>query len=72
MDNLKISRLNKHDCTELVEFLNGVFTQQNGFEMHFEDLYPRIFRPSDRTMGWHLAAKKEGKICGTVAAYPFV
>lgn len=72
MDNLKISRLKKNDCTELVEFLNGVFTQQNGFEMHFEDLYPRIFRPSDRTMGWHLAAKKEGKICGTVAAYPFV
>lgn len=71
MGNLEILRLKKEDCGELVDFLNRVFTQQNGFEMHFENLYPRIFRPSDKTMQWHLAAKEEGKICGTVAAYPF-
>ena len=71
MSDLEIRRLKKEDCSELTEFLNNVFTIQNGKEMHFEDLYPRIFRESEKTMGWHLAAKDNGKICGVVASYPF-
>lgn len=71
MSNLEITRLKKENCSELTEFLNAVFTAQNGYEMHFENLYPRIFKESDKTMGWHLAAKDSGKICGVVASYPF-
>lgn len=71
MSNLEITRLKKEECSELTEFLNRVFTAQNGYEMHFENLYPRIFKESDRTMNWHLAAKDNGKICGVVASYPF-
>ena len=71
MNNLEIGRLKKEDCKELIEFLNHVFTIQNNSEMHFENLYPRIFRPDDKMMGCHLAAKYNGKICGVVATYPF-
>lgn len=71
MNGIEIARLKKDDCKEVVEFLNRVFTQQNGREMHFEKMYPRIFKEDDNTMQCHIAAKKDGKICGVAASYPF-
>lgn len=71
MNNIEITRLKKDDLNQLIEFLNNVFTVQNGKEMHFENSYPRIFRLDDKMMNCHLAAKDSGKICGVVATYPF-
>jgi len=67
---MELGRLKKEDCKGLIEFLNRVFTEQNKCVMTFEKTYPRIFREKDREMGWHMAAKIDGKICGTAASYP--
>lgn len=70
MKDLELVRLKKDDFHELVDLLNTVFTAQNGQEMDFEAVFPRIFVPEDETMGWHLGAKVGGKLCGVAASYP--
>ncbi len=70
MKDLELVRLKKDDFHELVTLLNRVFTAQNGQEMDFEAVFPRIFVPEDETMGWHLGAKIGGRLCGVAASYP--
>lgn len=70
MEDLELVRLKKEDFNEAVNLLNTVFTIQNGSEMDFESIFPRIFIPEDKTMGWHLGAKINGKLCGVAASYP--
>lgn len=64
--------MKKNDCNELIEFLNRVFTEHNGYEMHFEKLLPHIFCEDDKTMSYHIAAKKDSKICGCAGTYPML
>ena len=70
MTDFELVRLKKDDCSELVSFLNRVFTLQNKKEEHFEKSTPRIFKEDDETMGYHIAAKSEGKIIGCAGTYP--
>ncbi len=69
---MEIVRLKKEDCNNAADFLNEVFTLQNGREMDIKGGNPRIFKEDNKTMGYHLAAKENGKICGIAGAYPFV
>ena len=70
MENIKFERLKKDDCKELVDFLNRIFSAHNGKKMDFEKRYPRIFKPEDENMSWHLGAKANGNLCGIAASYP--
>ena len=70
MKDLELVRLKKEDFHELVNLLNTVFTAQNGQNMDFEAIFPRIFVPEDEAMRWHLGAKIDGKLCGVAASYP--
>ncbi|MBR2044370.1 MAG: GNAT family N-acetyltransferase [Clostridia bacterium] len=66
----ELVRLKKEDFKEVVNLLNFVFTVQNGAKTDFESLFPRIFIESEETMGWHVGAKIDGKLCGIAASYP--
>lgn len=70
MENIELTRLKKEDFGDVVNLLNTVFSAQNGVEMDFESSFPRIFIPDDKTMGWHIGAKINGRLCGVAASYP--
>ena len=65
-----VEKLKAKDLEEITLFLNKVFSDHNGFEMHFEEKFPRIFKAIDENMSWHYATRDNGKICGTAASYP--
>lgn len=70
MENLKLERLKKEDFHDTLNLLNTVFSAHNGKEMDFATMFPRIFVAEDKTMGWHIGAKIDGKLCGVAASYP--
>lgn len=70
MGKIELVRLKKEDFHDVVNLLNTVFTVQNGREMDFESTFPRIFVPEEETMGWHIGARNDGKLCGVAASYP--
>ena len=72
MENVRVERLHAGDCKELVSFLDEVFTLQNGFQMDFATLFPRIFVDTEEAMQWYYAIKEDGKIVGTAASHPFI
>ena len=65
-----VEHLNSSDYTEIIEYLNNVFSETNGREMNFKKSFPRVFKELDENMSWHYAVKENGKICGTAASYP--
>ena len=68
---MDVERLKAKDCKELVAFLDEVFTLQNGHQMDFAGIFPRIFQEDNEKMGWYYAVKEDGKIIGTAASHPF-
>lgn len=70
MADFKLVTLKKEDCNDLVNFLNTVFSLYNKKQMHFERDIQRIFKESDETMSFHVAAKTGGKIIGCAGTYP--
>jgi len=67
---MHVERLKAKDCKELTAFLDEVFTLQNGHQMDFANMFPRIFVESDEAMHWYYAVKEDGKIIGTAASHP--
>ena len=68
--SFETERLQAKDLEEITLFLNKVFSEHNGVEMHFEKKFPRIFKEIDENMSWHYVVRDNGKICGTAASYP--
>ena len=67
---MDVTRLKAGDCRELVDFLDRVFTLQNGHQMDFASSFPRVFKDTEEHMRWYYAVKEDGKIVGTAASHP--
>lgn len=71
MEELYVERLKGKDCKELVALLDEVFTLQNGVQMDFATLFPRIAVEDDEKMNWYYAIRENGKLVGCAASHPF-
>ena len=71
MEEIRVERLKGKDCKELVALLDEVFTLQNGVQMDFATLFPRIAVEDDEKMNWYYGIRENGKLVGCAASHPF-
>ncbi len=64
----QITRLRANDFEEAIDLLNLVFSAHRPHD--FERLLPKLYQPTDESMGRHLAVKRDGRIRAIVGVYP--
>ncbi len=68
--SLEVTKLTLADYDDCLDFLNLVFSQQNGHPIDFERELPKAFRRDEQLVNRHWACRRHGRIRAIVGVYP--
>jgi len=69
-ETLTVERAAKSDFDELMDMLLVCFQSKTPDHARFEELYPDLYRPTDRDMSHNYVVRLGGRIAGCVGVFP--